>query len=118
MASPTALTLRALRSAGYTAEPVERYVAAVNVRKDWGGFGDVLAAGRGEIVLVQVTTANHVSHRLTKATLLPNCSICSFIPASSPFASEATPITVAVPITTPSTVRNERNLCDHNVVID
>src|SRR5215475_11131473 len=56
-------------------------------------------------------------HRLTKATLLPNCSICSLTPDSSPFASEATPITVAVPITTPSTVRNDRNLCDHNVVI-
>ena len=67
MASPTALTLHALRASGYTADVVERFVAAANIRRDWGGFGDVLAAGRGEIVLVQCTTADHVAHRLAKA---------------------------------------------------
>jgi hypothetical protein len=69
MPSPTALTLGALRRAGYTAAVVERFIAQANVRRDLFGFADVIACHPTErsIVLVQTTTAANLANRLAKA---------------------------------------------------
>jgi hypothetical protein len=72
--TPTALTLRLLRLACFTAEPVERFIAGAGehgqgIRRDWGHFADVLACHpvRKEILLVQASTLGNVSARLNKA---------------------------------------------------
>lgn len=79
MPSPTSLTLNRLRELGYIACPVERRIAAANIRKDAFGVGDVLAAHpiRREVLLVQATSADHVAHRLTKARAHPELAAWS-----------------------------------------
>jgi hypothetical protein len=64
--SPTGRSLAHLRDAGYVAEVVERWIPGANVRRDLFGFGDLLAIRAGEVLLVQVTTGDHVAHRLAK----------------------------------------------------
>ena len=73
MPSPTARSLALLRRRGFIACPVERWIARAGVRQDAFGFADVLAAHPREraILLVQATTAAHVSHRLAKARARP-----------------------------------------------
>lgn len=73
MSSPTVLTLARLRRDGFTADPVERFIAGAGengqgIRRDWGHFGDVLAChpGRGEIVLIQTTTLPNLPARVAK----------------------------------------------------
>jgi hypothetical protein len=67
--SPTARTLVRLRASGYLADVCERFIAAVQRRRDLFGFADVLAIRRGEkgVLAVQATTRGHVQDRLTKA---------------------------------------------------
>ncbi len=60
--TPTALTLRYLRRAGFVADVVERFLPGFGergqgIRRDWCHFGDLLACHPRErrIVLVQTT---------------------------------------------------------------
>jgi hypothetical protein len=75
MASPTARSLNLLRRSGYQAAVVERWNMHVGkgIRQDLWGFADLIACHpiRQEIVLVQVTTADHVAGRLAKAKQHP-----------------------------------------------
>jgi hypothetical protein len=74
--SPTAHTLKLLRRHGYTAEPVERWLPRVNVRRDLFHVGDVLGVHptRREILLVQATSLGNISTRITKAKSQPELS--------------------------------------------
>ena len=70
--SPTARSLEYLREQGYTADVVERWLQQAFVRKDWGGFGDVLACRPGSpILMVQTTSASNLSARYWKTIALP-----------------------------------------------
>ncbi len=64
--SPTALTLRALRRDGYTAQVVEHWVPGANVRRDLFGIVDVLAIRGDETLGVQATSDSNVSARVRK----------------------------------------------------
>jgi hypothetical protein len=71
--TPTARTLDYLRRAGYLADVVERFLPAVNRKRDCFGVGDVLAvhpAGRA-VLLVQATTGDHVADRLRRIQARP-----------------------------------------------
>ncbi len=67
--SPTARTLAQLRSEGYLAAVVERWLPGANLRSDLWRFGDVLAVhpGRRAFLIVQTTSLPNVAHRLAKA---------------------------------------------------
>jgi hypothetical protein len=69
--TPTARSLAHLRTLGYVAEVVERWIPGANIRRDLFGFGDVLAIRAGEVLLVQATTGDHVAHRLAKIAASP-----------------------------------------------
>ena len=64
--SPTARTMAALRSAGWTVEVVERCIPGANIRRDLFGVIDVLAIREGETLGVQATSASNVSARVRK----------------------------------------------------
>ena len=67
--TPTARSLKHLRSIGYTVCTVERWIPQTKQRLDAFGFGDLLACrweADGRIMLVQVTTVAHQSQRLVK----------------------------------------------------
>lgn len=68
--SPTQLSLRYLRSAGYVVDKAEYWFQAPGMqhgrRRDLFGFVDVVGAGHGELLLVQVTTRTHVTDRVRK----------------------------------------------------
>ena len=68
MSSPTALTLTALRRAGFIACVVERWIERAGIRVDAFHFADILAARPAErrIVLVQATTTPNISARVAK----------------------------------------------------
>lgn len=66
--SPTELTLAFLRTDGWLAEVVERWIPGANIRKDLWGFGDVIAIRGTETLLVQTTSWSNVSARLNKIT--------------------------------------------------
>lgn len=71
--SPTKLTLRHLREAGWpVVEVVERWNAHARIRQDLFGFIDVLAIGPDGTLAVQTTSSSHVSARLAKITDHPN----------------------------------------------
>ncbi len=70
--TPTARSLEVLRELGYFADVVERWIQAARVRKDWGGFGDILAAHASQgILLVQSCAAASAAARETKARACP-----------------------------------------------
>jgi N6-adenosine-specific RNA methylase IME4 len=71
--SPTQRTLAYLRRAGFLVAVVERWLPHANLRQDLWGFADVLAVHPpdGLFLLIQVTTAGHVAHRLAKAKARP-----------------------------------------------
>jgi hypothetical protein len=71
--TPTARSLIYLRRQGFLVEPVERWLPGTQIRKDLFGCGDLIAAHPRDklIVLVQVTTADHIAHRLAKARARP-----------------------------------------------
>ena len=69
--SPTARSLAYLRSQGYHAYCVERWIPRARVRKDVAGFMDILAWRKTqqhgpEMLAVQATTGANVSHRVDK----------------------------------------------------
>ena len=66
--SPTARSLKYLRSQGYHAYVVERWIPRARVRKDVAGFMDILAWGGSpaSLLAVQATTGTHVSDRVDK----------------------------------------------------
>jgi hypothetical protein len=65
--TPTKLTLRHLRDAGWPlVEVVEHWNPHARVRNDLFGFVDVLAVRPGETLAVQTTTAANVSARVRK----------------------------------------------------
>ena len=67
--SPTALSLRALREAGFFVAVVERWIPHANVRRDCYGWADLLACHPDQrgARLIQVTTASNLSARVRKA---------------------------------------------------
>jgi len=66
--SPTQLTLRHMRDQGYFCEVVEHWNSFTHKREDLFGFGDIICLRKGEVVLVQTTTASNVSARVRKIT--------------------------------------------------
>ena len=54
MSSAVELSLRLLRDQGYTVESVEKWIQAIQIRKDLYGFIDLMAMGNGHILAVQV----------------------------------------------------------------
>ena len=74
--TPTARSLEVLREMGYAADVVERWIAAARIRKDWGGFGDLLAAHPLHgILLVQSCAGASAAARYTKAQSCPALEI-------------------------------------------
>jgi hypothetical protein len=66
--TPTRRSMIALRAAGYVVAVTERWIPGRNIRVDLFGVGDLLAVRSGERpLMVQVTTAGHVSTRVAKA---------------------------------------------------
>lgn len=66
MSSPTQRSLAEMRRRGYLADVTERWIPRANVRRDLFGFGDVLAVGDDEVVMVQATSRDNVSSRVRK----------------------------------------------------
>jgi hypothetical protein len=72
LASPTSTTLQRLRQYGYACDVAERFIAAVQRKKDLLGFADVVAVKAGEPILaVQATSLAHVGDRLKRCTARP-----------------------------------------------
>jgi hypothetical protein len=72
--TPTARTLAYLRRAGFLlAAVVEAWIPHASLRRDLFGIADVLAVHPRDrlFLLVQVTTAGHVAHRLAKVRARP-----------------------------------------------
>jgi hypothetical protein len=70
--SPIARTLKRLRQLGFTADGCERFIAAVQRKRDLLGVGDVIACKAGEPpLLVQATSLPHVGDRLKRCTARP-----------------------------------------------
>jgi len=67
-ASPTQLTLKKWRKAGYTAAVVEKWNPHAKIRQDLFGCIDVIAVGNGETVAIQSTSYSNVSARVKKIT--------------------------------------------------
>jgi hypothetical protein len=64
---PTQRTLEECRKRGWTAGVVERWIAAIQQRKDLFGFGDVLVLdGKPGSLLIQATSQTNVSSRIRK----------------------------------------------------
>jgi hypothetical protein len=72
--SPTQRSLQLLRERGYHAGIVERWVGPARKRIDLFGFGDLVALGRGEIVIIQTTTGDNMASRRVKMMALPEFS--------------------------------------------
>ena len=71
--SPTTLTLKHLRAAGWPlVEVVEHWNPHARIRQDLFGFVDVLAVGPAGVLAVQTTSAGNVSARITKIADHPN----------------------------------------------
>lgn len=65
--SPTQLTLKRLRSAGWSCAIGEKWNAFAKIRQDLYGFGDILCCKRGcPKLLVQCTSLSNVSSRKLK----------------------------------------------------
>lgn len=70
--TPTQLSLKALRDAGYTAAIVEHWNPHVRIRQDLFGFIDIVALRHGETLAVQTTSRDNLSARLRKIADHPN----------------------------------------------
>lgn len=64
--SPTQLTLKKWRKAGYMCQVVEKWNPHARIRQDLFGCIDVLAVGNGETVGIQSTSAGNLSARVKK----------------------------------------------------
>ena len=74
--SPTALSLRHLRTAGYLADVCERWIAQAGIRKDLFGIIDLIGITPDSPVLaVQATSLANVSARVAKARSLPALAV-------------------------------------------
>jgi len=75
--SPTQLTLRRLRDAGYLAAVVEKWNQHARIRQDLFGFADVIAAraDKAGVLLVQTTTVSNQSKRLAKLLAIPAVAV-------------------------------------------
>lgn len=82
--TPTARSLEKLRSLGYTAAVVEKWVPASPagfkgpiITRDAYNFGDILACKVGEpgALLVQCTTGSHLAARRAKIQSIPEAGI-------------------------------------------
>ena len=69
--SPTQLTLRKYRRAGYMAQVVERWIPQARIRRDLFGFVDVVAVGHGETVGIQTTSYGNIAARVRKIEEMP-----------------------------------------------
>jgi hypothetical protein len=70
--SPTQLSLKKLRDAGYLAEVVEKRNPHTRTLNDLYGFIDILAIRPGEVLGVQTTSNAHVANRCSKIADHPN----------------------------------------------
>lgn len=68
MSSPTQRTLAEMRRRGCLADVTERWIPGAMVRRDLFGFGDVLAVGEREVVMIQATSASNAASRIRKIT--------------------------------------------------
>jgi hypothetical protein len=86
MASPTTLSLAALRRSGFVADVCERFIAQAGVRRDLFGCIDIIAIDRRQpgILAVQCTTLDHVAGRLAKARSKPE--LTAWLKAGGRFA--------------------------------
>lgn len=69
--TPTARTLKALRSEGHYIDVVERWIGppgGARVRRDLFGFIDLVAIRGKTLVGIQATTGSNTSSRITKIT--------------------------------------------------
>ena len=64
--TPTQLSLKHLRTEGYTCAVVERWNQYARIRQDLYGCIDILAIRPGATLAVQTTAAPHASERLKK----------------------------------------------------
>lgn len=72
--TPTARTLKYLRSLGYVAGVVERYCSFTRRRHDLFGFIDIIAVRGDEVLGVQATTASNLNARIEKSKALAEFS--------------------------------------------
>ena len=70
--SPTTLSLKALRDAGYTVAIVEHFNPHMRIRQDLFGFIDILAIRPGETLAVQTTSRSNMAARVRKIAEHPN----------------------------------------------
>lgn len=63
--SPTQRTRDWLKKRGITSQIVERWNSFARVHQDLFGFGDIVAV-HTRIIAIQVTSGDHVSHRIQK----------------------------------------------------
>ncbi len=64
--SPTALSVTQLEAQGYLVDVVEHWIPKSRRRRDLFGFLDILAVRADEVLGVQATTRDHISHSVTK----------------------------------------------------
>jgi len=69
--SPTQLTLKKWRKAGYLCAVVEKWNMHAKIRQDLFGCIDVIAIGPGETVGIQCTSYSNVSARVKKFASMP-----------------------------------------------
>jgi hypothetical protein len=72
--SPTALSLRHLRAAGYLAEVVEHRVPHTFNLRDLWGFVDIVAVRPNETLGVQCTSRGNMASRIRKIAESPHIS--------------------------------------------
>ena len=70
--SPTTLSLKALRDAGYVAAVVEHFNPHKRIRQDLFGFIDIIAIRPGETLAVQTTSRSNMAARVRKIAEHPN----------------------------------------------
>jgi hypothetical protein len=77
--TPTALSLKHLRAAGYVADIVERHMripGGRSFKRDLFGSWDIVAVKPGEVAFVQTTSGSNVSARLRKIADNPTTPRC------------------------------------------
>ena len=65
MSSPTQRSLATLRSSYELVDVVERWIPGACIRRDFAGFGDIIAIGPG-VCVVQTTSGDNLSKRVHK----------------------------------------------------
>ena len=73
MMSPTVRSLKYLRQLGYLAEPCERWIPRLEIKRDLLGVADIIACHPRDKVflLVQATSIAHVGDRLARCRKSP-----------------------------------------------